>query len=245
MKKTFELVGMWLMAMVLCCNFTACSSDDDDNEDGGGGANGGKRLVSIKYNSRDSYTGDVKIRVRRFEYDNSGRIVKDIDSDSEEDNDCITTYEYGEKKITRTIREDPYVDRYEYSLRDGRIVKLTTDSGVTSYKYDGNKLINGANYGDGSPYDLITWDGDNIATCGVAAYTYSNLESSIGWNEYEGGVDDVLYNQGYFGDRSRNLMATGGCIDYGAATSYTYEVNGGYVTKAVGSNGGSIEYVWE
>lgn len=48
------------------------------------------------------------------------------------------------------------------------------------------------------------------------------------------------------GDRSRNLMATGGCIGgSGAATSYTYEVNGGYVTKAVGSNGGSIEYVWE
>lgn len=241
MKKTFELVGMWLMATVLCCNFTACSSDDDDNEEGGGGANGGKRLVSIKYNSRDSYTGETETDVRRFEYDNSGRIVKVIEED-----DCITTYEYGESKITKTEREGSYVDRYEYSLRDGRIVKLTSDGDVTSYKYDGNKLINGANYGDGSPYDLITWDGDNIATCGVTAYTYSNLDSSIGWNEYDGAIDDVLYNQGYFGDRSRNLMATGGYVGgSGAATSYTYEVNGGYVTKAVGSNGGSIEYVWE
>ncbi len=248
MKKIFGFIGMWLMAMTLCCSFMACSSDDGEEErsegvNGAPGVNGdGKRLVSIT----TIYHEINSSMERRFEYDKHGRIVRDINDER------TTTYEYGETKIIATTRNvflGGSITRREYSLKNGRIVKSTTDYGTSvsneEYEYDGNKLLNkGTLHMINS--DIITWDGDNIATWGDNVYIYSNLESSIGWHDcydisYE---DEVLLNQGYFGARPRNLVATAGWRGGGIPDKYKYEVNDGYVTKKVTDNV-TTEYVWE
>ena len=249
MKKIFGFIGMWLLSMTLCLSFMACSSDDDDGEssegvNGGPGVNGGgKRLVSITtiYPLPEGYSEKYEIIEHRFEYDKLGRIVREIDDER------TTTYEYGETKIIATTRDIFSGNRRaEYSLKNGRIVKLTIDYGTSvdnvEYEYDGNKLLNKTS---SSGTDIITWDGDNIATCGTDVYIYSNLESAIGWHDCYDiyGIDDVLFNQGYFGARPRNLVAA--ARGRGDRVSYKYEVNDGYVTKKVTDNGDTTEYVWE
>lgn len=248
MKKIFGFIGMWLMAMTLCCSFMACSSDDGEEErsegvNGGTSVNGGgKRLVSITETTLlpEWYSEKYEIIERRFEYDKLGRIVRDIGDER------TTTYEYGEAKIIATTR-DLFMgssDRREYSLKNGRIVKSTTDYGTSvyneEYEYDGNKLLNKKIIHGTAPYNVITWDGDNIATWGNAVYIYSNIESAIGWHDcYDiNYVDEVLFNQGYFGARPRNLVAAVG------GRKYKYEVNDGYVTKKV-TDTITTEYVWE
>lgn len=254
MKKIFGFVGMWLLAMTLCFSFMACSSDDGEEErsegvNGGPGVNGGgKRLVSITWTMPypEGFPEKYHIIVRRFEYDKFGRIVKEI----EDDDRSITTYEYGETKIIATTRTRSDWHRGEYSLKNGRIVKLTIDYGSSvdnvEYKYDGNKLLTNANPAHYN--SIITWDGDNIATWGDCAYIYSNIEFTIGWldcySRYN--EEEVLFNQGYFGARPRNLVTT---KTFNTAVpsveSYKYEVNDGYVTKKVRDDGATTEYVWE
>lgn len=249
MKKIFGFIGMWLLAMTLCFSFMACSSDDGEEErsegvNGGPGVNGGgKRLVSITkiYPLPEGYSEKYEINVRRFEYDKSGRIVKVIYDDG-----STTTYEYGETKIIETTRERSSVYRSEYSLKNGRIVKSISDYAEETYKYDGNKLLNkNTSIASTAPYNIITWDGDNIATWGYVVYIYSSLESAIGWHDCYNinDMEEVLFNQGYFGALPRNLVSTASTSAF--VESYKYEVNDGYVTKKIADNGATTEYVWE
>ena len=67
--KTFRLIGMALLAVVTCLNFTSCSDDDNEeperNDDGI--VTNQKRLVRIYSNNVGEYIHD-------FIYDSKGRL---------------------------------------------------------------------------------------------------------------------------------------------------------------------------
>lgn len=67
--KTFRLIGMALLAVVMCLNFTSCSDDDNEeperNDDGI--VTNQKRLVRIYSNGSGEYIND-------FIYDSKGRL---------------------------------------------------------------------------------------------------------------------------------------------------------------------------
>ena len=64
--RTFRLLGMALLAIVMCANFTACSSDDDEViKDDDGVITNQKKLVEIKSTSDDG----------EYSYDTKGRLV--------------------------------------------------------------------------------------------------------------------------------------------------------------------------
>ena len=69
--RTFRLLGMALLAIVMCANFTACSSDDDEViKDDDGVITNQKKLVEIKSTSDDGET-----TLWEYSYDTKGRLV--------------------------------------------------------------------------------------------------------------------------------------------------------------------------
>lgn len=63
--RTFRLLGMALLAIVMCVNFTACSSDDDEKEETGTNIVG-----TWKYTSSEDGTGS-------FTFKSNGGLVWD------------------------------------------------------------------------------------------------------------------------------------------------------------------------
>lgn len=52
--KTFRLIGMALLAVVMCVNFASCSDDEDENNDGGTVVSG-KLLRSMSEDDNNNY----------------------------------------------------------------------------------------------------------------------------------------------------------------------------------------------
>ena len=71
--KTFRMIGMALMAVLMCVNFTSCSEDDDPTgvKNENGIDVGGKKLVKIVDKSEDGYYSETYT----FSYDDKGRLV--------------------------------------------------------------------------------------------------------------------------------------------------------------------------
>ena len=46
--RTFRLIGMALLAVVMCVNFTSCSDDDEPSKNDDGVITNQKRLVEIR-----------------------------------------------------------------------------------------------------------------------------------------------------------------------------------------------------
>ena len=53
--KTFRLIGMALLAVVMCVNFASCSDDDDPIKNDDGIITNQKKLMEIKETSDDGY----------------------------------------------------------------------------------------------------------------------------------------------------------------------------------------------
>lgn len=216
MKKALRLIGMGLMALVVCGNFAACSSDDDDDN---GGGRGGKRIVAEK--------GD-DWRVE-YKYDGSGRVVNEKYYNPITELYEEVTYEYGESAIKVTGRSSRYnyTDSHIYDLKDGRITRCRTgygDYNETHFDYEeeytvaysGNRMKSITNTGNHETVDIV-WEGNNIKRIGDVEYTYySDKDASKGNNNYEDHghceleiyINDILYRTGFYGECSQNLTAT-------------------------------------
>lgn len=242
MKKTFRLIGMGLMALAVSVNFAACGSDDDDDDDG---SVNGSRIVSIT----TTWTDDEDVEVRRFDYDNAGRIIK-VTYDysyADEDND-YTTYEYSDSKIIETEYEDDDVFSNEYTLTDGKITSCkkqrimsgkTYTMGEEYYEYDDNNYMtqarsinqNGISTSQSTYYwedgNLVAITQKNNSYAMTVNYTYTDINASAGYNTPDIGYDGehVLYNQGYFGTKSKNLIKSEG------SDEYNYEMKGNKVIR--------------
>lgn len=89
--RTFRLLGMAMIAIMVCVNFTACSSDDEIKDDDGV-ITSDKKLMQIKYSSDNT---------RDFSYDTKGRLSSIIHTEkygSNTDRD-ITNYTWGNNII--------------------------------------------------------------------------------------------------------------------------------------------------
>lgn len=219
----------------MCGSFAACSSDDDDEGSGGGA---GRRISTIRYgyigdSGKEEYDEESK-----YEYDKQGRIVKETYTSKDGYYETIT-YQYNDATIVESSKSTYGTYTTEYVISNGKIVKETDGYGNSiSYKYDGNRL---KSISDGESTDNVVWDGNNIKSIQSSEYTYSDIQAEKGWTYYHN-INAVLYNSGYYGDCSQNLIETE--TRYGETVSYKYEIGYGYV-KSTGSDGSVAEYVWE
>ena len=162
--KTFRMVRMALMAVLMCVGFSSCSEDEEFTN----GENGitGKRLTRISY-SANSYTS--------FTYDNKKRLIEAKDISKSEwywretmiwGDDAVRInsteiYEGEEYNGSDTypimnglIRDyDEYI--YVYNQSD-RLIKWGTEYNTTSIIWDGDKLVSVTkNIGDNYRKEII------------------------------------------------------------------------------------------
>ena len=158
--KTFRLIGMALLAIVMCVNFTSCSDDDEPSKNDDGVITNQKQLMQIKMVDSETITWD-------FTYDSKGRLIsinhaKKYNGRTERD---ITNYIWGNNTI---IAEDDNSTR-TYTL-DNNLVKSINDTDDYSdwsnaiFTYNSsNQLIAVQNtYTDGTSVDAYTWNNGRI-----------------------------------------------------------------------------------
>ena len=116
--RTFRLLGMALLAIVMCANFTACSSDDDEViKDDDGVITNQKKLVEIKSTSDDGET-----TLWEYSYDSSSQLAKVKETNSQNNGTDTYIYTWENKRMTKLTntyindsKEETAVYEYTYS----------------------------------------------------------------------------------------------------------------------------------
>lgn len=124
--RTFRLIGMALIAMLMCVNFTACSSDDEIIKDDDGVVTNEKKLVEIKM------TNNSEIITWDFSYGTKGKLASIT---------CTEKYEYEtDIDITNiiwgdnTVMESENGESITYSINDG-LIRSGSESGGRDYSF--------------------------------------------------------------------------------------------------------------
>ncbi|WP_165157070.1 DUF4595 domain-containing protein [Parabacteroides sp. ZJ-118] len=91
--KTFRLIGMALLAVVMCVNFISCS-DDDETKDDIGILTNTRKLVEIKIKEDD---GDIE--AIKFEYDSKGRVISTYEIKENGETLYHTNYSWGDGNL--------------------------------------------------------------------------------------------------------------------------------------------------
>jgi uncharacterized lipoprotein YehR (DUF1307 family) len=174
--KTFRLIGMALLAIVLCVNFIACSSSNDTPT-----KSKEKKLIRITKteNSGTSNTSE-------FIYDAQGRVTSVWESGLEYH---IT---WGNNSLTH---ENIYDDIDNYELKNNKIINsssLFSDSKENSIQYTYNNSGHITNIKTPYGEDYFTWNGDKLIkyihthTDGISytcEYKY-NGKTCTGWTPF-------------------------------------------------------------
>jgi len=187
--KTFRLIGMALLAVVMSINFTSCSDDDEEaikNDDGI--ITNQKKLMEIKETSDDGY-----ISIYTFSYDNQSRLTSIVDNEDGHSDNNIINFTWGNNTIIATKRGDA---RRTYTLSDNLVRKQQNNEGASkAFTYNSsNQLIkvdetDERHSGDDCSY-TYTWDNgkmtkhiykeNNSEKSYVYEYTY-NGKTCKGW----------------------------------------------------------------
>ena len=112
--KTFRLIGMALLAVVMSINFTSCSDDDEEpikNDDGV--ITNQKRLMEIKETNAEG-----SIEIYTFSYDSKGRLISVTDSWNGKEY-YTTRFTWGNNTIIATDDDDANT----YTLTDNLVRK--------------------------------------------------------------------------------------------------------------------------
>lgn len=145
--KTFRLIGMALLAVVM--SFASCSSDDDEGN-GGNGGNNQKKLVRMV----EKYSGHEE-NIIDFSYDNNGRLVS-----INENNYAITTISWDGNTVTTkesaggtthtanfTLSNNlvtKWIDRWDYQSGDPHVhdysFSYNSSNQLTELLSDGNTI---------------------------------------------------------------------------------------------------------
>lgn len=244
--KTLRFLGMVLVAVCMCVNFTACSGDDDN----GSGTNmGEKKLVKMVLTSDDS------TETFKFYYNDQGQMIEMREECEDEVWSSLYVWEDNTIKVmngngrivcTYTIEnglirseKDPYAPAdqanryYSYNLSD-RLVRVAgyVDTEVT---WEGDKLISIV-----GPYDYFP------------TYTYGDVTCKKGYNPLIGVTDFAFTNPELVGMRTNQLpisstnVFNGPYTEYNYTETYEYEFDKkGYISQikvTANKMGGSYTY---
>ncbi len=172
--RTFRLIGMALLAVVVGVGFIACGDDEEDEiiKDDNGIVTNQKKLREIKYTHDDSYNDSYGGgSTFTFLYDGEGRLttaIKEYNNDDEEEE--ITRYFWDNNTITYNYGT--------YTLSDNLLREVDS----RQLTYNSSKQLSRADleylYGGGSS-DIYTWDGDKLVK-----YVEENRDSDGETNTY-------------------------------------------------------------
>lgn len=140
--KTFKIIGMTLLGVMLCINFNSCSSEDEGNVPGQTTTQ--KRLTHMRIiptTIYDNYTEDLT-----FIYDYKNRLSSILEIEPSSPyyiNDTINnTYTWGANIIIEQEASGRYNDRITYNLNNNLIFNITlSDGGSWSFRYKSQQLL--------------------------------------------------------------------------------------------------------
>lgn len=155
--KTFRLIGMALLAVMMCVNFVSCGDDDEEpikNEDGI--VTNEKKLVQI---TRNEYGGTD---TWDFFYDSKGRLSKVIYNGTN-----IDEYIWGDNTI---IVPNSHTGTLSNNLM--RNIVFHKNKYVTKYEYNSSKQLTKVQSDDMGEY-TITWENGKIVKIDNCEFIYS------------------------------------------------------------------------
>lgn len=170
--KTFRLIGMALLAIVMSANFTACSSDDDEiTKDDDGVITNEKKLVEVKEAYEDG------TNVMTLSYDSKGKLISIVEKDYDSSKSDIINITWGEN----TVKESSNGESITYSLTDGLVRSGSESDGRDySFAYNSSKQLTTYQYGDkyGSNTRTLTWENGKVTNItynkDISEIVYSN-----------------------------------------------------------------------
>ena len=122
--KTFRLIGMALLAVVMCVNFASCSDDEDENNDGGTVVSG-KLLRSMSEDDNNNYLFSYNEKKQLISATLGGDKINVKWSDS----DIIV------ETISTGFKEEPA----NFIIKNGIITSTVWDKETETLTYDNNK----------------------------------------------------------------------------------------------------------
>ena len=232
--KIFRFLGMAVVAVCMCANFTACSKDGNGSDSGT--SSGEKRLVKM-------VLGDGEyVETYSFTYDDQGRVIEMRVGDGNDawnilykyEGNTISTINDGQTEYIYTIENglirstfDPNApsnqstESYTYNIA-GRLVYISAYTD-TDIKWDGDKLISIV-----GPYDFHD------------TYTYGNITCKKGYHPLLGVTRFWATNPEFVGMKTNQLPAScakkfnGSYREYDYTETYQYEFDSeGYISKII------------
>ncbi len=161
--KTFRLIGMALLAILISVNFIACSSDDDEelikNDDG--------IIINQKRLIQTKIVGDGESAIDEYTYDNNGMLLSATETYLYNSSKDIRTYTitWGANKI---IANSDGRDRRAFActFKNGLITHTSRSEGInlrnTAFIYNSNKQLIKLDSGEHG-YTSYTWHGEKLA----------------------------------------------------------------------------------
>lgn len=149
MRKTFRMVEMALMAILMCVNFASCSSDDE------GDINNQKKLVQIKEVDSDSETCTFD-----FSYDSKGKLktITDTDKYNGQTETETINFIWGENTVSQ-IYDDG--EETKYTIANGLITSSSNDYEETnSFTYNTSDEV--IRYKGSWGSENFTWENGNL-----------------------------------------------------------------------------------
>ena len=160
--KTFRLIGMALLAVVMSMNFTSCSDDDEPSKNDDGVITNQKQLVELRMTYED------EVSITEYSYDSNGKLVSATNTEQYDGSTHTSTYTvtWGANKIIESRNGEAIT----YTLENGLITHTSDSDGGdlddTDFTYNANSQLVKfqSNIDDYLFYDNIsyTWQGEKL-----------------------------------------------------------------------------------
>lgn len=172
--KTFRLIGLAVMAIMVSVNLSSCSKDDDPTKNDDGIVIGEKKLVQVtELNLASEENSSMTFD---FSYDSEGRLISITRTYSYDDSDIRTAnYIWGNNTIFEQTEDDNTTFNLENNLV--KTIQESDDDDIISFLYNSsNQLI--AEYGTnniiGNWKRNYIWDNNKLLSYDdYEKYTYS------------------------------------------------------------------------
>ena len=135
--KTFRLIGMTLLAVVMSVNLTSCSDDDEPSKNDDGVITNQKQLVELRMTNEDG------VSITEYSYDSNGKLVSATNTEQYDGSTHTSTYTvtWGANKIIESRNGEAIT----YTLENGLITHTSDSDGGdldnTDFTYNANNQL--------------------------------------------------------------------------------------------------------
>ena len=155
--KTFRLIGMALLAIVMCVNFTSCSDDEEPSKNDDGVITNQKLLIELRMTNEDG------VSITEYSYGSNGKLISATNTEQYDGSTHTSTYTvtWGANKIIESRNGEAIT----YTLENGLITHTSDSDGGdldnTDFTYNANNQLVKLQY-DEEDYLSYTWQGEKL-----------------------------------------------------------------------------------